>query len=219
VAGLAAASAWCVGLLFVRRYEFGATGHPWLVWNLFLAWVPLVLALGIVEARRHPGSVLLTGFLGVAWFLFLPNAPYVLTDFVHLGPPHRLYDALLIGSFAATSLALGFASIVLVQMVVTRAYGAGVGWAVATVSLFLSSIGIYLGRVHRLNSWDALTRPRRLLSLVGERLNDPLGNRYLILFVFALAGFLMLTYLGLYAVSALAGVVRDEPLRPTRREP
>lgn len=205
----------------MRRYEFGAMGHPWLVWNLVLAWVPLLLAIGMVEERRRGGSAVLMWLLGLAWFLFLPNAPYVLTDFVHLGPPHRLFDALLIGSFAATALAVGFASIVLVQVIVTRARGAVAGWTVAAGSLFLSSVGIYLGRVHRLNSWDALTRPRRMLAIAADRLHDPLGNRYLVLFVLALAGFLTLTYLGLYAVSSLAGALRDEPYRgPTaRREP
>ena len=83
------------------------------------------------------------------WLLFLPNAPYVLTDFVHLGASHRLYDSLLIASFAFTSLALGFASLLLVQLVVTRAAGALFGWPTAVGSLFAASVGIYLGRVQR----------------------------------------------------------------------
>ena len=120
---------------------------------------------------------------GSRWLLFLPNAPYVLTDFVHLEQSHRLYDSLLIASFAFTSLALGFASLLLVQLVVTRAAGALFGWLTAVGSLFAASLGIYLGRVQRVNSWDVVHRPGRLWKLARIRIDDPLGNPHLIGYV------------------------------------
>ena len=127
LSALVAASVWCGVLLAVRKIEFGHFVYAGLVWNLVLAWVPLVLG---VPARRlllaRPLAFEL-GAIGLAWLLFLPNAPYVLTDFVHLVPDHRLFDSMLIASFAITSLVLGFASLLLVQLVVTRAAGALVG--------------------------------------------------------------------------------------------
>jgi uncharacterized membrane protein len=207
---LGAASVWCVVLLAVRKHEYGYAGYPYLVWNLALAWIPLLLAVLLVVsfARRRSAVELLA--VGGAWLLFLPNAPYVLTDFIHLGERHRLFDTLIIASFAFTSLALGFASLLLVQLVVTRAAGAMLGWVTAFGSLFAASIGIYLGRVLRLNSWDVVHRPGRLWEITTTRLADPFGNHHLIGFVLALCGFLTLAYLGVYGFTALVGAARAQ---------
>jgi len=210
LAALVAASVWCVALLEVRKHEYGAAGYRYLVWNLTLAWIPLLVSLLLVAAYRHRASWVGLLTLGAVWLVFLPNAPYVLTDFVHLDDQHRLFDTVIIASFAFTSLALGFASLLLVQLVVTRAAGALAGWLLVVGALFASSVGIYLGRVLRLNSWDVLWRPRLVGAIARGRLDDPLGNRYLLGFVAALCGFLMLAYLGLYGFAALASAVRRD---------
>jgi uncharacterized membrane protein len=210
LAAFLAASAWCVVLLWVRRYEFGDTRYAYLVWNLTLAWIPLVLAglLVAAYARRRPVAELLV--IGLAWLVFLPNAPYVLTDFIHLGAEHRQFDAILLASFAFTSLALGFASLLLVQLVVTRAAGAATGWFVALSSLVAASVGIYLGRVLRLNSWDVVRRPGHLAEITMARLQDPFGNRQLIGFVIVLCGFLTLAYCAFYGFTAVAATARRD---------
>jgi uncharacterized membrane protein len=220
VGALLAASLWCGVLLVAGRGAFGALGNRYLVWNLFLAWVPLLLALLLVEAhrRRHTRAELLA--LGAAWLVFLPNAPYVLTDFIHLGERHRLYQSLVLASFAFTALALGFASLLLVQLVVTRTAGVLAGWSVVLGAIFLSSVGIYLGRVQRLNSWDVVRRPRLVAWTIRERLHDPFGNRHLLLFVIAFCGFLTLAYVGLFGIAALAAAVRraeDLPVLVSKR--
>ncbi|HEY1513251.1 MAG TPA: DUF1361 domain-containing protein, partial [Gaiellaceae bacterium] len=108
VVALLGASAWCVVLVVARRHAYGPGGFRYLIWNLALAWLPLVFALLLYVAfrRRHTVAELLA--LGAAWLVFLPNAPYMLTDFVHLGDRHRLVDSLILASFAFTALALGF---------------------------------------------------------------------------------------------------------------
>jgi uncharacterized membrane protein len=210
LAALLAASAWCVFLLVVRKHEFGAAGYRYLVWNLTLAWVPMLLAVLLVVAYRMRRSLFELLAVGAAWLLFLPNAPYVITDFIHLGDNHRLYDTIVVGSFAVTGLALGFASLLLVQLVVTRAAGALLGWTTAVASLFFASVGVYLGRVVRLNSWDAIQRPHYLWAIARLRLEDPFGNRHLIGFVIVFCGFLTLAYAGFYGFSALAASVRGD---------
>jgi uncharacterized membrane protein len=210
VAALLGASAWCVLLVAVRRHEFGAAGYPYLIWNLTLAWIPLVLALLLLAAYKRRAHWFELLAVGCVWLLFLPNAPYVLTDFVHLGNTHKLFDTVILGSFAFTALALGFASLLLVQSVVTRIAGAALGWGVAVASLFVSSIGIYLGRVQRLSSWDVIQRPRTLWTLARLRLDDPFGNRYLIGFVLALCGLQTLLYAGLYGFTSLAAAAGRE---------
>jgi uncharacterized membrane protein len=207
---LALASVWCVALLAVRKHAYGAAEYKGLVWNLALAWVPLVLALLLVLAYRRRMSWLHLSALGGAWLLFLPNAPYVITDFVHLGEEHRLFDTVIIGSFALTSLALGFGSLLLVQLVVTRAAGAAVGWLLALASLFLSSVGIYLGRVERLNSWDLVQRPRLVGSLLRAGLENPFGHHYLVGFVLSVCGLLTLVYLGLIGFATMAAGFRRD---------
>jgi uncharacterized membrane protein len=210
---LVAASAWCGVLLAVRKVEFGHFTYQGLVWNLVLAWVPLALAALLVVSYARGRSRLELAAVGLIWLVFLPNAPYVLTDFVHLEQEHRLYDSLLIASFAVTSLAIGFASLLLVQLVVTRVAGGLAGWLTAIGSLFVASLGIYLGRVHRVNSWDVVHRPGRLWELARVRIDDPLGNPQLIGYVVLLGGFLTLAYAGLYGLSALVGSERNWPSR------
>ncbi|HEY7398633.1 MAG TPA: DUF1361 domain-containing protein [Gaiellaceae bacterium] len=206
---LAGASALCVALLLARVGEQQLPGYSYLVWNLALAWIPLLLAGLLVVAYRLGRSTLELLVLGAGWLVFLPNAPYVLTDFVHVGQTHRLFDTLVIAAFALTALVIGFVSLVLVQLVVTRAAGALFGWLVAIGSLFAASVGIYLGRVQRVNSWDVVTRPRHLLELVRIRADDPFGNRHLIGFTLALGCLLALAYLGLYGFTVLASELND----------
>src|SRR5262245_33382879 len=83
---LVLASGFCGVLALFRVFYTGRTAYIWLGWNLILAWVPLLIAL--VIARRHaPGtrpSWLLSGVLGAVWLAFLPNAPYLVTDLIHL---------------------------------------------------------------------------------------------------------------------------------------
>jgi uncharacterized membrane protein len=205
---LTAASGWCLAVIILRLFYLGSLGYPLIVWNLALAWVPLLLSLALLACARRgrPGHELAA--IGCVWLLFLPNAPYVMTDFVHLGYYHRDFDSLLFGSFGATGLALGLASLVIVQSVVTRARGVWTGWAVVAASLVASAVGIYLGRVQRLNSWDALTHPGRIIGIGRSWLENPLGHQHLMLTVAGLAGFLVLMYVVLYALTSLAATAR-----------
>jgi uncharacterized membrane protein len=211
VAALLGASAWCVLLVVARRELYGPGGFRYLVWNLTLAWAPLLFALLLHAAHRRRHTLAELVAVAAAWLVFLPNAPYMLTDFIHLGTQHRLVDSLVLASFAFTALALGFASLLLVQIVVTRLAGAVAGWAVAFGALFLSSLGMYLGRVQRFNSWDVVTRPRLVAWTLRQGLENPLGHTHVLLFVVAAGGFLVLAYVGLYGVSALAAsLARDD---------
>lgn len=200
---LVAGTLLAAGLQNVRAERTGAPVFAFLFWNLFLAWVLYLLALAVVglDRLRSPGWVLAVP--GVVWLLFLPNAPYILTDFIHLGaiPGAPVwFDALLIGAFAATGLLLGLASLYLVHHVVRARLGEAAGWGLAVGALALSSVGIYLGRFPRFNSWDVVTNPGGLVDVVVYRLGDPLGNPFLLAFVGALTAGLVGSYLVTWAV-------------------
>ena len=219
---LAVLSLAAVGLLVVRADRVGETAFLFLPWNLFLAWIPFVLALALaaVHVRRGPRPVL--WLLGAGWLLFLPNAPYILTDFIHLGRLRGAplwFDAAVIGLFAAVGLALGLVSLLVVHAVVEARAGRVVGWVFAVTALLLSAIGVYLGRFPRFNSWDVLTDPSGLVGVVLQRLADPLGNPFLLRFAVAMSVILLGSYVVAWVVGrGILGPVQGR-VTPAVREP
>ncbi len=200
---LVAASVVASVLQGVRADHTGAPAFDFLHWNLFLAWVPYALSLVLLALHRARASGWMFVPPGVVWLLFLPNAPYILTDFIHLGaiPGAPLwFDALLIGAFAATGLLLGLTSLLLVHHLVAARWGALAGWLLALGSLVLSSIGIYLGRFPRFNSWDVLSNPDGLVQVVLGRLADPFGNTFLLVFAGAMSLGLVAAYVVTWAI-------------------
>jgi uncharacterized membrane protein len=106
----------------------------------------------------------------------LPNAPYIITDFLHVSPQAGVpmwFDVLLVMSFAWNGMMLGFLSLFLVHDVVRRRRGRLTGWVVSIGALLLAAFGIYLGRFGRWNSWDLLARPHELLADIIDRLSHP----------------------------------------------
>lgn len=201
---LAVLSFGAVGLLAIRKDRVGEPAFVFLTWNLFLAWIPFVLSIGMAAVHHRGGPRLLLWLFGLSWLLFLPNAPYILTDFIHLGRVGGAplwFDAALIGTFAGTGLALGLASLLVVHHMVEARVGRVLGWAVAMSSLLLSAIGVYLGRFIRFNSWDVLTDPQGLMAVVLQRLTDPLGNPFLLRFGMGMSALLV----GCYVITWLLG--------------
>jgi uncharacterized membrane protein len=205
---LIALSALVVCLVGFRMVYTRSSEHGALVWNLILAWVPLGLALLVYDRAEHGrgrGAVVAAAM----WLLFFPNAPYIVTDFVHLrGSDGRAYwfDLVLIATVATTGLLLGFVSLFLVHVVVRRAVGAVAGWAFVAVALLLSSLGVYLGRVWRWNSWDALVRPWVVIERLARAVASPEPRPVAFMLAFTL--FLGATYCGFYAL-ARAGESSD----------
>src|SRR5215467_12232490 len=112
------------------------------IWNLFLAWLPLVFALLACE-KYQTTSGRSWHFLGLVgtWLLFFPNAPYIFTDLIHLtGTFYRHFwvDLVLILLCAMTGLVLGFVSLFLMQSVVTRLLGRAASWLFIAVVAGLS---------------------------------------------------------------------------------
>lgn len=150
-----------------------------LVWNLFLAWIPFVLALVLYDRARRGVSTGRLVALGAGWLLFLPNAPYIVTDGKWLGEyagGTLWYDAALIGAAATIGLILGFVSLYLVQVVVAQRCGHLAGWTLAWAALVLSGVGVYLGRFQRWNSWEVLTEPTKILGRLVSAALDPLAH-------------------------------------------
>jgi len=165
----------CALLLIARGYFAHDLKFRFLVWNLFLALIPAFAAAGMVRAARL-GAGWLAWICAAVWLLFLPNAPYLITDLVHLQPRPPIpywFDILLFATFAGAGLLAAFSSFNDVQHVVSHRFGRAAGWAVLALAAFAAGFGIYLGRVQRMNSWDVFTRPADLWPAVTERLFAP----------------------------------------------
>jgi uncharacterized membrane protein len=201
IPALLAASALCVATVEYRGHHTGDSFYRFLIWNLILAWVPFVFALGAYVSARRGAGVTATA-LGVLWLLFFPNAPYLLSDFIHLhesrGTP-LWYDALMLAAFAWTGLLLGFASLYLMQMIWRYAAGTLLSWLGVVAALALASLGVYLGRFVRFNSWDALVRPRAIAHVIRTELENPLQHPRLLVSLVALTAALSVGYLIVYS--------------------
>ena len=206
LAALALASALCVALLVARWIYSDPGAYNFLAWNLFLAWIPMIAAVLVYDMHRRGRGLLPLLALGALWLLFLPNAPYLLTDLIHLGTRDDAplwFDLVLFTAFAWTGALLGFLSIYLMQVVVRRAAGTVWSWAFVGGALVATSFGIYLGRSLRWNSWALVTNPGPLLSDIWARVSDPLAHPRSFGMTVALSALLSVLYLVLYAFAQL----------------
>jgi uncharacterized membrane protein len=216
VLSLLAASVLSIGTLVAQIQATHDHRYTFLLWNLFLAWVPLIAAAAAFAlARRGVGG--LVGVLVAVWLLFFPNAPYLRTAFIHLhgtGPSPVWFDALLLSSVAWTALMLGFVSLYLIHAIIGRRVGAAAGWIVVVCALGLASFGVYLGRFARFNSWDVVTRPHLVLSVIRQDLDSPLHDPRMVIALLVLTASLLVGYLVLYAFAALRTELADHPAAP-----
>ena len=193
------ASALAVAVLAARFFASGTLRYRFLVWNLFLAWVPYGVALlaRLLQARGWArGWNLLP--LGGAWLLAFPNAPYLLTDFIHLKPRPGVplwFDAAMLASFAATGWLLGMLSLEVWKRLLEERWGRAVAWSGVLAASVLCGYGIYLGRFERWNSWNVVNRPRSLLESVVDHVREPLAYEWLVGTTAVFAGLVLLSYL------------------------
>lgn len=171
---LAIASTAPIGMLLVRTIYTHNTTHRSLLWNLFLAWIPLLLAILAWRSRQYP---VLTSALGFMWLLFLPNTLYLVTDLVHLSPTSETtmwwFDLGMLFSFSFVGIALGLHSLHLIQGLVNWRFGVRIGWIFTLTVSVLTGFGIYIGRFLRWNSWDLFLHPVNLTSDVLASFTSP----------------------------------------------
>ena len=193
------ASLLACSLLAGRVYLSGSWTYLFLVWNLFLAWLPYLGSLWATYLyQRQPRrwwSLLLPSLL---WLIFFPNAPYLVTDLLHLqsrAPLPIWYDLGLLSAFAWAGLFLGIFSLRAMQMLVKTLAGSIASWLFVASVVGLSGLGIYLGRFLDWNSWDLFFHPYSVLTDVAIRLAHPLSHLQTFGVTFLFAAFLLVCYL------------------------
>lgn len=195
-----------VAIFGLRVLYSGGFTYLFLTWNLILAWMPLLIGLLLQAAVRQRRSWTSPIFLFGLWLLFFPNAPYMITDLLHLGYWGEVplwFDALMIFSFAWNGLMLGLVSLGMVHHAIRQRLGQGAGWLLVLAVSGASGFGIYLGRFARWNSWDLVTNPGALLTDILHILLDPGAHPRALAVTAFFAVFLLLAYLGMTAMSQI----------------
>jgi uncharacterized membrane protein len=171
--------AWCVVLIGVRVVWSGRLSYVFLVWNLILATIPVVAAFALRRVVTGNALSVRAMFLALVWLLFLPNAPYLATDLMHLRSRPFVplwYDVALLVSCAFTGVILGYVSIAEIQRLLRTRVGDRSAWVLTTIVMFLCAFGMYLGRFERWNSWHIVTRPWPLILDAADRVLHPLSH-------------------------------------------
>ena len=163
-----------VTLWFCRALLVQPMGR-YFFWNLLLAWLPWVLS---AFCAARPRSLLtLLAFTG-PWLLLLPNAPYLITDLVHLKERHGVplsFDVLIFTAFALAGCVLGWSSLRHMHESWATRFSPRVAFVADLTFIALTGFGVYLGRFLRFNSWDVVTDPLSLFSTALDTATEPLA--------------------------------------------
>jgi uncharacterized membrane protein len=153
--------------------------EAFMLWNLFLAFIPLILSVWLFRLSSRRSLVWYT--IAIAFMLFLPNAPYVLTDIIHLitfiRQDHSIWlvTLVLIPQYLIFIFA-GFEAYV-ISLINLGYYCRQLGWGkyilgIELTTHALSAFGVYLGRFQRFNSWDIMTNPDYLADSIFNNLTS-----------------------------------------------
>ena len=134
--------------------------HVFLIWNIFLAWIPYATSnyfKGYVTKQKWKQLFLFSG-----WLLFFPNALYIITDLIHLqesGSAPVWFDAILLFTASFIGLLMAFISLHNAEKYLLTIFKKKLPVFIMPLIIFVSSFGVYLGRFERWNSWDVIHSP------------------------------------------------------------
>ncbi len=204
---LALSSLLACGIWYARgwRYPDAHTMFlPWLNWNLFLAWIPYWFSLAVAYLHmRAPSRWWYLVIPFALWLIFFPNAPYIVTDLLHLDerPPVPIwYDIGLFITYAWSGCFLGVVSLNIMQNVVKSYWGNLTSWLFVASTIVLSGLGIYLGRFLQLNSWDLFTKPHLIFTDIAVRVLHPVRYQQTYGVTLMFGAFLLVCYLTFVSV-------------------
>lgn len=184
------------------------------IWNLFLAFIPVVMAHFLALAWRRPQwSVALrrtvfTIFFPV-WAIFLPNTCYLFTEWrhyldaltdtnvydralhSHFAMAHLLGLTLFYACYTGAGLLSFFLAIWPLERILRVRYPAP-AWLAKAAGFPICSLGVYLGLVHRFNSWDLVHH--HLLRTILDTSLQAVHNRFTCALIVAFAIFLAFLY-------------------------
>lgn len=169
------------GRVFQALEAFSGIYSGWILWNLFLAFIPLVLSFWLFRRKAVKKRSPLWWALFIVFVAFLPNAPYMLTDIIHLIRGTRAGYAIWLIALVFIPLHLiailgGFEAYVISLInqgnyLKRQSARQFILWSELAAHA-LCAIGIYLGRFIRFNSWDLVTDPSDVLTTTVNTLTS-----------------------------------------------
>lgn len=155
-----------------------------MVWNVFLAFLPLLFANMLIHGYSKWGYIRKWS-IGILWLIFFPNAPYMITDFIHISGYNfylnrEQYSQLIlstnmtiwirivyIGLGMFMGILAGLLSLRMIHKVLRQCFN-GLFTRFFLLAIFvLTGYGIFLGRFLRLNSWNIVHPHRIVLKMIS----------------------------------------------------
>jgi uncharacterized membrane protein len=150
-------------LILISMIHFMSLHYVFLIWNLFLAFIPYYLSRKLLAVKRQLFYIPLVGFM----LLFLPNAPYIITDLSHLvhsTPATFWFDLILISFSAINGLFLFVYALQHLKQFLKKYFREKTVQIIVISVILICSYGVYIGRFLRWNSWDIFIYPYTLLT-------------------------------------------------------
>ena len=145
-------------LSILRVLIWNKFGALYILWNVFLAFIPFVISLILIKLITEKKST--PTFLSVGvflWILFIPNAHYIITDLIHVGEIRQvpdIYDAFLLFSGALIGLFFGLYSLSHMEQIIKVRFSNKIASITMPIIFLLIGFGIYIGRFMRFNSYN-----------------------------------------------------------------
>ena len=147
-----------------------------MIFNLFLAWVPLILAVLIYKYVKNKPLVSPLGIvLSIAWLCFLPNSFYIVSDSIHLinfNSTDIIVGIVAFFMMAINGLLVGLISVYLINLELNKRMNSKSSALILITIFLLCGFAVYLGRFLRFNSWDVITNPISLIFDVSNPIFD-----------------------------------------------
>ncbi len=187
-------------ILFIIKFAFYDDTHlSFLIWNLFLAWIPLLILYIISALPQKAINSVIAIVLFFFWLIFYPNAPYIITDLVHIAniPISLTFSSTDLLSWLKITIIflsiwlgilLSFYSLYPIHYFVKNKTGDFFGKVFLILFSIISSYGIYIGRFTRLNSWNFFTTPKLILSVIK---NSFIVENFMFIILFSLTFYLI----------------------------
>jgi uncharacterized membrane protein len=194
---LAISVVFSVGLVIAGSIFTGSLILGFLVWNLFLAFIPYSISKWVQRNIAWKGSRLKFCFAFIIWLLFIPNSFYIMTDLFHLGSFDTIpgwYELAVILSFAWNGLLLGTLSVRQMERLIDESASKRMRIFFIYPVMFLSALGVYIGRYMRFNSWDVVTDPLSLFKDISDLAMHPIQYRYAWGMIFCFSIFMTLIF-------------------------
>lgn len=161
-------------LLEISNLIGGNFAYGYLIKNLFLAWIPLILSLWLVFIlEKNSWTSYPALIISLLWLLFLPNAFYMITDFIHIQDIQSslaVYYAISLASIIINAVLVGYVSLFIVYGELSKRISVRKSLLICLLIILLSSFAVYIGRDLRWNSWDVFINPAGVLFDLTQKL-------------------------------------------------